>query len=376
MIVVGAGVVGASAAYHLASAGAEVLLVDRGDEGQATAAGAGVVFPWPLPGDPPAWAAICAAAESHWPDLVAALADDGIGADDAGYARTGGISVSSERDAAESMVGGLERMKAGGLRLGDIRPLAPGDPRRLFGVLDPGMSGVYVSGIARVDGRRLRHALLAAAEAHGAERRSGSATLVTDDGRVVGVDLDGDRLAADVVIAAAGAWSGELVTPLGVDLPLYPLRGQLLHLDLPEPAPDTSGWPIVQTASGHYLLGFPGGRVVAGATREETGFDLRTTAGAVHEILTAVLPVAPELARATIAEVRVGFRPASRDALPILGAVDGWPGIVVATGLGANGLTVGPVTGAIAADLALGRDPRLDLAPYRPDRLPPAPPSA
>ncbi|MGH9120106.1 MAG: FAD-dependent oxidoreductase, partial [Acidimicrobiales bacterium] len=64
VVVVGAGVVGASTAYHLASAGADVVLVDRGDHGQATAAGAGVVFPWPLPGEPPAWAAMCAAAEA------------------------------------------------------------------------------------------------------------------------------------------------------------------------------------------------------------------------------------------------------------------------------------------------------------------------
>ncbi|HZD02136.1 MAG TPA: FAD-dependent oxidoreductase [Actinomycetes bacterium] len=58
VIVVGAGIVGASAAWHLAAQGADVEVVDRADEGQATAAGAGVVFPWPLPGTPPAMAAL------------------------------------------------------------------------------------------------------------------------------------------------------------------------------------------------------------------------------------------------------------------------------------------------------------------------------
>lgn len=367
MIVVGAGVVGASAAYHLARTGAEVVLVDRGDEGQATAAGAGVVFPWPLPGDPPEWAAMCEAAEAHWPQLLAALDADGIV--DTGYARVGGISVTSDLAAAEALVDGTRQMKASGLALGEIRSLAPGQPRDLFGVLDAGLAGVYVSAVGRVDGITLRGALVAGVEAHGGRRRRGAASLVTSSGGVVGVEVDGDRLAADAVVAAGGAWTSELCEPLGIELPLYPLRGQLLHLDLPGGG-DSADWPIVQTASGHYLLGFPGGRVVVGSTREDVGFDYRSTAGAVLEILTPILEFAPDLADATLAEVRVGFRPASRDSLPLLGPVDGWPRLVVATGLGANGLTLGPAAGAIAADLALDRADRwsLDLAPYRPDR--------
>ncbi|MGH9119658.1 MAG: NAD(P)/FAD-dependent oxidoreductase, partial [Acidimicrobiales bacterium] len=303
------------------------------------------------------------------PRLVAALAGDGV--DDAGYARVGGVSVTSDPAAVDTMVDGIGHMKAAGLDLGEVRPLAPGEPRELFGVLDAGLAGAFVSGIGRVDGRTLRDALLAGAEAHGTRRRSGAASLATTGGRVVGVDVDGERLNADAVVAAAGAWTGELLEPLGIELPLYPLRGQLLHLDLPTAGIDSAAWPIVQTASGHYLLGFPGGRVVVGSTREEVGFDFGSTAGAVHGILTAVFEYAPDLAEATLAEVRVGFRPASRDTLPLLGPVDGRAGLVVATGLGANGLTLGPVTGAIAADVALGRGTSIDLAPYRPDR--PAP---
>ena len=281
--------------------------------------------------------------------------------------------MTSDAGAVAAMVDGIGHMKAAGLDLGDVRPLATGEPRELFGVLDAGLAGAFVSGIGRVDGQTLRDALVAGAETHGARRRSGAATLAVDGGRVVGVDVEGERVEADSVVAAGGAWTGELVLPLGVELPLYPLRGQIVHLDLPGAAgADTGGWPIVQTASGHYLLGFPGGRVVAGSTREEVGFDHRATAGAVHEILAAAFEYAPDLAGATLAEVRVGFRPASRDSLPVLGPVDGWPGLIVATGLGANGLTLGPVTGAITADLVFGRDPSIDLVPYRPDRPAPA----
>jgi D-amino-acid dehydrogenase len=365
--VIGGGVVGASAAYHLASAGAEVVVVDRADAGQATAAGAGVVFPWPLPGEPPAWAAVCAAAEAHWPQLAAALAADGV--DDCGYRRAGGISVTRDPSAVGAMVQGTTQMRASGLGLGDIRPLGEGEPRRLFGVLDGALAGVYVANIGTVDGRRLRDALLRGATSHGATVRSGVARCTIEGDERIAVGVEGEPLAAEVIVAAGGAWTTELCGAIGVELPtLYPLRGQLLHLDVP--GADTTGWPVVQTASGYYLLAFPGGRVVVGSTREEVGFDHRVTVSALRELLPPMLEVAPDLAEATLVEVRVGFRPSTRDNLPLLGPVPDRPGLVVATGLGANGLTAGPAVGAIAADLALDRTPRfdIDLGPYRPDR--------
>src|SRR5688500_10916825 len=131
VVVIGGGVVGASAAYHLVSEGVDVIAVDRADAGQATAAGAGVVFPWPLPGEPRAWAAICAAAEAHWPDLVAALAAEGV--EDCGYVTTGGISVTADPAGVDAMVRGTTQMRdGGGLAVGDIRALDAGEPRRLF----------------------------------------------------------------------------------------------------------------------------------------------------------------------------------------------------------------------------------------------------
>jgi D-amino-acid dehydrogenase len=146
-----------------------------------------------------------------------------------------------------------------------------------------------------------------------------------------------------------------------------PQRGQITHLEVAE---DTARWPVVSPLdSGHYLLAFPGGRVVAGATREsDAGFDHRVTLGGVHQVAATALALAPGLADATVAEVRVGFRPLTHDGLPLLGGVEGVAGLVVVTGLGPVGLTLGPYLGAAAADLALGNDVPLDLAPYRPDR--------
>ena len=94
VVVVGAGVLGASAAYHLARAGLEVTLVDRADEGRATAAGAGIVCPWGSTIEDAANYALLAGGARYYSQLVALLAEDGE--TDLGYARVGGLYVPAE----------------------------------------------------------------------------------------------------------------------------------------------------------------------------------------------------------------------------------------------------------------------------------------
>ena len=92
------------------------------------------------------------------------------------------------------------------------------------------------------------------------------------------------------------------------------------------------------------------------------------TAGGLSEVLGQALAVAPGLAAARYLETRVGFRPVSPDARPLLGPVPGVDGLVVATGLGPTGLTMGPYAGAVAARAALGEPPGFDLGPFNPLR--------
>ncbi|TDQ47183.1 NAD(P)/FAD-dependent oxidoreductase [Actinorugispora endophytica] len=369
VIVIGGGVVGASAAYHLTRRGVSTTLVDRFDPGAATPAGAGVVFPWPFPGSSAAEAAFRRAAAAHYPRLMADLADDDCGP--TGYAVVGGVSVGADAAALRAEAEAMAAMAAlpGHEGMGEVAFLPPGEPARRMPVLRAEYAGVAVPGTARVDGRLTRAALVGAAEERALRRRAGDAGLVTDGTRVTGVRVGGDELSADAVVVAAGAWSPGLLEPLGVRLGVRPVRGQLLHLRLPRS--DTSAWPVVRAGEReHYLLAFAPDRIVAGSTREPgAGFEARTTAGAAHRLLTDALATAPGLAAAGVVEARVGLRPEGVDGAQLLGVVDSLPGLVVATGLGSEGLTLGPYQGAVAARLAMGEDPGLDLEPFRPDRF-------
>ena len=364
---VGAGITGAACAYAAAGLGAEVVLADAALAGQATAAGAGIICPWSPHERDPAWYGYGRAAARSYPGLIAELAQDGHG--DVSYRRTGALMLAVSPEQAGQDAAALVAARADGApEMGDVQALTPQQAVEAFPPLKEGTHAVLVSGAARVDGRLLAAALIRAAVRRGAELRPGPAELTCAAGRVTGVRMADETIGADAVVAAAGAWTATFVRPAGAEVRVSPQRGQIAHISV-APA-DTSRWPVVLPGhSGHYLLAFDDSRVVAGATRETgAGFDPRITPAGVREVMDEALAVAPGLAAGTHLETRVGLRPASADGLPLLGPVPGADGLIVATGLGASGLTLGPLTGTIAARVALGLDPGADLAEFSPVR--------
>ena len=366
LVVVGSGIVGSACAYAASSLGAQVTLIDSGWPGQATAAGAGIICPWTAGVDEPAGYDFACGAARAYPELVAELAD--LGEADISYRQVGALVVADREDELEGVRAGLEAQRAGHPEMGDVRIITGTAVQRLFPPLRPHMPALYIPGAARVDGRKFRDALIRAACRKGAIIRSGDAVLVCRAGRAAGVLAGRELIEADAVVAATGAWTPSFVEPAGAVVRVTPQRGQIVHLSLG--SVDTGHWPVVlPVGSGHYLLAFEGSRVVVGATREPgSGFDHRVTAAGLSEVLAEALTVAPGLGSATYLETRVGFRPAGPGDRPLLGPVPGMAGLIVATGLGAEGLTIGPQAGSIAARAALGLDPGLDLAPFDPLR--------
>ncbi|WP_257347357.1 NAD(P)/FAD-dependent oxidoreductase [Pseudalkalibacillus decolorationis] len=366
VIIVGSGIVGSSAAYHLARKGAEVIIVDKFHQGQATAAGAGIVCPWISKVENPDWYALANRGAGYYPTLITDLKEDGESG--VGYSLVGAIAVSNDPNELNDIEQKVRRNKEDRKEVGEISRLTSKEAQTLFPPLRDDLEAVHVTGGARVDGRLLTNALLRAAEKHGAILHTGEASIIVTNNKVTGIQLNGDVISADSIIVTAGAWSKQLLSPLGIDLQVEPQRGQIAHLKLQDDQ-DTSKWPVVLPQSSHYLVSFDDSRVVVGATRETgSGFDYRVTAAGIKEIMEEALLVAPGLSDSTLHDVRIGFRPAGPDILPLLGTISSLDGLVIATGLGASGLTLGPYVGLLAGDLALGEEIELDLTPYNPLR--------
>jgi D-amino-acid dehydrogenase len=364
-VVVGAGVLGASVAYHLACAGARVLVVDAQRDGCATPAGAGIICPWVSGVDDATFFRLYVEGARYYAELIPALSE--LGEADLGFRRCGALLVSADTRELALFDRELRERQAIMPEMGAVSRLAPHEAQVLFPPLRADLAAVHVAGGARVDGRRLASGLLRAAERCGAIQRTGEAALAIDGERVTGIDLNGDHIAADQVVLSAGAWAPALLRPLGIELAIAPQRGQIIHLRMA--GQETREWPVVLPPGAHYLLAFDDQRVVAGATREPAvGFDYRVTAGGAADLLASALEVAPGLASAELIEVRVGFRPIGREQRPLLGRVAGVDGLVIGNGLGAAGLTIGPLAGRLLADVMLGRSPQLDLQPFEPLR--------
>lgn len=363
VLIVGAGILGASAAYHLAQKGIDVEIVDAEHQGKATMAGAGVVCPWATRVEEAEWYQMYALGARFYDELIAGLI--GRGETNLGYGKVGALVVADDSKEFEAAEQRIQRRIKDAPEAGDVQRLTPAEARKLFPPLRDDLQAIFIPGGSRVDARLLAAAMVRAAVAMGAKARNDHVTLSLEDGRARCHDSDGKRIEADEIIVTAGAWAAQILNPLGLSHPVAPQKGQIVHLRLPGVA--TAKWPTLLPMGSHYMLAFDDSRVVIGATREDnSGFDYRVTAAGEHEVLSAGLAIAPGLANATHIETRIGFRPAGRNIKPILGRVPGIEGLTIGNGLGASGLTVGPFAGKCLADLVAGQSVPVSLASYAP----------
>ncbi|MGZ6964253.1 MAG: NAD(P)/FAD-dependent oxidoreductase [Acidimicrobiia bacterium] len=370
--VVGGGLVGTALAYELVTSGARVVLVDRHDPGRATDAGAGILSPESSSVEDASWHALASGAGEHYRTLVPALEADGKRM--TGYAVTGLLRVGFREWEDELFATNIALARA---RNGDdVEAITPEEARRRFPPLGEVRNAWYSARAARVDGRSMTAALLDAARANGLTVIDGTVDgIETAGGLVAGVSVGGVSTACDTVAIAGGAWTPELAARLRVTIPVIPVRGQIVHLCLE--GADTSEWPIVSPLLSQYIVPWPGGRVVVGATVEpDAGFDARPTAAGMRQLFSEMLRLAPGLAEATFVEIRAGLRPVSADDAPVLGRLPGWANAFVCTGHGANGLLLGPYSARLVAELISGRTPSMDITPFGPDRFGPKPSGA
>jgi glycine oxidase len=208
----------------------------------------------------------------------------------------------------------------------------------------------------------LASALACAAERQGTVFHRASVRRVVRAAASLRVSTTGGDHDAAAVVIAAGAWGNTIDgarTP-----PLRPVRGQIVRLDWPGAALSTIIW-----GPDCYIVPRTDGTLLVGATVEDVGFDERTTAAGVRDLLAAACEILPKASGATFLEARTGLRPATPDELPVLGSHPGAPDIVHASGHYRNGVLLAPITARLIADLIVDGRRDAALETFRPDRF-------
>ncbi|WP_338550369.1 NAD(P)/FAD-dependent oxidoreductase [Roseovarius phycicola] len=210
-------------------------------------------------------------------------------------------------------------------------------------------------------------ALAAYAEAQGARiLRAEVSDVVRDTARVTGVRVSGDTIPCDAVVLAAGTWSKSLAENLGISVPLHPESG--FHMELWEPSKMPRS--PVMLAAGKFVITPMEGRIRLAGMVGYGGFDAPPPRAAYELFETYLRQAIPGLTWKDSTHW-MGHRPAMRDSIPMIGAVPGVAGAYTGFGHDHVGLTGGPKTGRILAQLISGKTPNINLAPYAPERFTP-----
>ena len=185
----------------------------------------------------------------------------------------------------------------------------------------------------------------------------------TSERHVTAVNTAAGAISADRFLIAAGAWSEPLLQGLGWTPGIRPVRGQIVLLQ-----PEAPVFRHILLWGSRYLVPRGDGRVLIGSTEEDAGFDKRTTAGAVGDLIRLGTSLVPQLAGAQVERCWAGLRPGSPDGLPYLGAVPGWDNVFVAAGHFRAGLQLSPGTGFVLKECLLDQPLTIPLAAFRLDR--------
>jgi glycine oxidase len=178
---------------------------------------------------------------------------------------------------------------------------------------------------------------------------------------IVGVHTSTGDIRADEVVLTAGAWSGDLLKSLGLELPVEPVKGQMI---LYKCAADFL--PSMVLAKGRYAIPRRDGHILIGSTLEHEGFDKTPTDSALESLKASAIELLPALADAEVVGHWAGLRPGSPEGIPYIGRVPGFAGLWLNCGHYRNGLVLAPASCQLFADVMLGHTPIIDPAPYAP----------
>ncbi len=364
IIVIGAGVIGCSIAYELARRGASVQIVDDRPAGMgATQAAAGVLAPYIEAAEGTPLLQLTVRSLDLFDKFIARVAT--VSGLEIPYRRTGTIDVATTEETMTRFAAAVDSLRARGVA---AELLDAQGARAMEPALAEGVHGaLWIATHGYVAAGDLTRALAAAGRRHGAQVvQHGRARRIAKAGGDVVVETSRGSLTANAAVLAAGSWSGDVqIEGTAERAPVRPVRGQLLHLGW-------SGGALLKRvvwSERCYIVPWEDGTLLVGATVEDAGFDERTTAAGVRDLLEAACELVPHAWRASFTAAKVGLRPASPDDLPIVGASSVLPNLWYATGHYRNGVLLAPLTAQIVASAMLENqhDGALDL--MRPQRF-------
>lgn len=362
VVIVGGGIAGCAVAYYLTTLGVKPIVVER--EGVASAAsgfaqgglylmsGAGL--------DGPLYPLAVESLRLHQ-DLYPMLKEE-TRIDSQLTSKSVLAIAFDENEVAELHERAIQQRERGftarWLDARELKEMEPGIGPEVLGGLATETTWILESGA-------LTRSLMHAAENRGAELRIGSVEGLEWEGdQVTGVRLANATISCESVVLAVGPWSAHLQEWIGVNVPVQPIKGEILRLRTNHP-------PMVPHIAwrDNYVVNKPDGLVWAGTTEEEAGFNAEPTAAAEQKIMDGVIRIFPAITDATIEAHTACLRPVTPDNAPIIGQVPGKQGVYIATGGGRKGILAGPAMGKAVAELIVRGETDLPAGPLGLDRF-------
>jgi len=363
VVVVGGGITGSLLSYFLAHHQVSIVLVERSGIGnQASGQNPGGINPLHGPGIPGPMFDLAIRSHQLHRDISAEIA--GLSGMDCQIQDISRIEVAlddsdtTRLEAAFTLYNDTQGFAARRLDRGELLAI---EPR-----IGPEVSeALLLQGNGIVDAHAYSVAAAEAARALGASLRDDNVTgLKRDSRRVTGVQLEHGQLDCDALVLATGPWLAKAGDWLDMVIPVTPVKGQLLLVDLPGPALHHH---LTRAAMGIYML--PDAQLMLGGTWEQAGFDTEPTQHGLNAIMDGVARIMPCVRDARPVRQMAALRPATPDGLPIIGRAPGWDNVFLASGGGAKGMLLSAGMAESVAAMIAGNAPALNLTPFRPDRF-------
>ncbi len=362
--IIGGGINGSSIAYQLSKMGKKVVVIEKNHLAcEASSAAAGMLAAQAEIEEDGPFFQLALKSQAMFPALSNELLDlTGI---DIEFIQNGMIKIAETVEIAADV-----QQQAAFQRKWDteIEWLDSHSLRELEPSLSPSVAGgIYLPNDGHVQPEKLSLAFAKGAEQFGATilENTEALSFIYEQERVIGVKTTLGNFHCNQVVLATGAWASRLMAETGIDMTVYPVKGECFSVKTDSPIINRT----IFSDKRCYLVPKRNGEIYIGATQVDHSFDKNVTPGGIASLIERAVQLVPQILDAPWERVWAGVRPQTGDGLPYIGEHPFWKGLFIAAGHYRNGILLSPVTGTLVADLLEGRPDEQLLSAFRVDRI-------